>query len=141
MSRIPVNSRLSIDETEVSETFIRAQGAGGQNVNKVSSAVQLRFDAAGSPSLPDDIKARLIKLAGHRATLAGEIIITAQEHRLQSRNRDEALTRLLDLIREAALPPPPKRRATKPTKGSKVRRLDGKSLRGKIKSLRGKPSE
>ncbi|WP_159999174.1 alternative ribosome rescue aminoacyl-tRNA hydrolase ArfB [Roseomonas sp. 18066] len=141
MPRISITARLSIDETELTESFARASGAGGQNVNKVETMVQLRFDAANSPSLPDDVRARLIRLAGHRATLAGEIIITAQQHRTQIRNREDALARMVELIREAAKPPPPKRRATKPTLGSKKRRLEGKSQRGETKRMRGKPGQ
>ncbi|ONG49724.1 aminoacyl-tRNA hydrolase [Pseudoroseomonas deserti] len=140
MPRISITARLSIDETELTESFARASGAGGQNVNKVETMVQLRFDAANSPSLPDDVRARLIRLAGHRATQAGEIIITAQQHRTQLRNREDALARMLELIREAAKPPPPKRRATRPTLGSKKRRLEGKSQRGETKRMRGKPA-
>lgn len=137
---IPVTRRIAIDERELQESFLRASGPGGQNVNKVETAVQLRFDVRNSPSLPDDVRARLLALAGHRLTNDGVLVITAQEHRSQDRNRAEALQRLLDLIREAAKPPPPKRRATKPTKGSQQRRLDSKSKRSTIKSLRrGKP--
>ncbi|WP_419899856.1 alternative ribosome rescue aminoacyl-tRNA hydrolase ArfB [Roseomonas sp. USHLN139] len=140
MPRISITARLSIDETELTESFARASGAGGQNVNKVETMVQLRFDAANSPSLPEEVRERLIRLAGHRATLAGEIIITAQQHRTQVRNREDALARMIELIREAAKPPPPKRRATKPTLGSKKRRLEGKSQRGETKRMRGKPA-
>jgi ribosome-associated protein len=140
MPRISITARLSIDEAELTESFARASGAGGQNVNKVETMVQLRFDAANSPSLPDDVRERLIRLAGHRATLAGEIIITAQQHRTQIRNREDALARMVELIREAAKPPPPKRRATRPTLGSKKRRLEGKSQRGETKRMRGRPA-
>lgn len=134
---IPVTRRIQLDERELSETFMRASGPGGQNVNKVSTAVELRFDVRNSPSLPDDVRARLEKLAGGRLTLDGVLIITAQEHRSQDRNRAEALEKLLELIREAAKPPPPKRRPTKPTKGSQQRRMDSKTKRGGIKKLRG----
>ena len=140
MPRISITARLSIDEAELTESFARASGAGGQNVNKVETMVQLRFDAANSPSLPDDVRERLIRLAGHRATLAGEIIITAQQHRTQIRNREDALARMVELIREAARPPPPKRRATKPTLGSKKRRLEGTLQRGETKRMRGRPA-
>lgn len=106
------------------------------NVNKVETAVQLRFDVRNSPSLPDEVKERLCRLAGRRLTLDGVLIITAQEHRSQDRNRAEALEKLVELIREAAKPPPPKRKPTKPTKGSQTRRLDSKGKRGAIKKMR-----
>ncbi len=105
----------------------------------METAVQLRFDVQNSPSLPEGVRERLLKLGGHRLTQDGVLVITAQQHRTRERNRDDALERLLDLIREAAKPPPPKRRPTKPTLGSKVRRLDGKAKRGDIKKGRGKP--
>jgi ribosome-associated protein len=133
---IPITHRIAIDESEITESFIRSSGPGGQNVNKVETAVQLRFDARKSPSLPDDVSARLQKLAGNRLTLDGVIIITAQTHRSQDRNRAEALEKLVELIREAAKPPPPKRRPTKPTKGSQTRRMDSKTKRGTAKALR-----
>jgi ribosome-associated protein len=135
-----VTDSISIDDSELSETFVRSSGPGGQNVNKVSSAVQLRFDVRNSPSLPNDVAVRLMRLAGKRLTKDGVIVIIAQQHREQERNRDDARERLLDLIREAAIRPVP-RRPTRPTKASKKRRLEGKKHRGHIKSLRrGRPS-
>lgn len=137
---IPITRRIQLDEREIEESFIRASGPGGQHVNKTESAVQLRFDARNSPSLPEEVRGRLERLAGHRLTLDGVIVITAQEHRSQDRNRAEALSRLVELIREAAKPPPPKRKATKPTKGSQQRRMDSKTKRGSVKKMRsGKP--
>ena len=136
---IPVTRGIAIAEEELSEEFIRASGPGGQNVHKVSSAVQLRFDARRSPNLPEGVRARLERLAGHRLTQEGVIVITAQRFRTRERNREDALERLLALIREAAIPPPPPRRPTKPTLGSKTRRLEGKARRGDVKRLRGKP--
>ena len=136
---IQVTRSIAIAEEELSEEFIRASGPGGQNVHKVSSAVQLRFDARRSPNLPEPVRRRLERLAGHRLTAEGVIVITAQRFRTRERNREDALERLLALIREAATPPPPPRRPTKPTLGSKTRRLDGKSRRGEVKRLRGKP--
>ena len=133
---IPVTDSISIDESELSESFVRASGPGGQNVNKVSSAVQLRFDARRSPSLPNDVAIRLMHLAGSRLTKDGVIVIVAQQHRDQSRNRAEARERLFDLIREAAVKPTV-RRKTKVPKAAKRQRLDAKKHRGSIKSLRG----
>jgi ribosome-associated protein len=132
---IQVTDRITIEESELDESFIRASGPGGQNVNKVSSAVQLRFDARTSRSLPNDVSIRLQRLAGNRLTNEGVIVITANRHRSQDQNRDEARERLFDMIREAANPPPP-RRATKPTKASKKRRLDSKTRRSHIKKMR-----
>jgi ribosome-associated protein len=133
---LPVTDTISIDESELSESFVRASGPGGQNVNKVSSAVQLRFDARRSPSLPNDVAIRLMRLAGSRLTKDGVIVIVAQAHRDQSRNRAEARERLFDLIREAAVKPTV-RRKTKVPKAAKRQRLDAKKHRGSIKSLRG----
>jgi ribosome-associated protein len=132
---IVITPGLTLDESEIEESFIRASGPGGQNVNKTSSAVQLRFDARRSPSLPDDIAVRLMKLAGSRLTQDGVIVITAQEHRSQQRNRDEALARLVDLIRQATIRPKT-RRPTRPTKASKERRLESKGHRSTIKANR-----
>ena len=136
---IRVTDTIAIDEGELSESFIRGSGPGGQNVNKVATAVQLRFDVRHSPSLPDDVRARLERLAGRRLTADGVLVITAQRHRTQQRNRDDALKRLLGMIREAAAPLPPKRRPTRPTLGSQARRLEGKARRSGIKRMRGKP--
>lgn len=137
---IRINARIAIDEREIAETFVRASGPGGQNVNKLSTAVQLRFDVRGSPSLPGDVKPRLERLAGTRLTRDGVLVITAQRHRTQARNREDALDRLVDLIRRADTPPAP-RRATKPTRASRERRIESKKHRGGIKRLRrAKPS-
>ena len=132
---IRITRAISIGEGELDERFIRASGPGGQNVNKLASAVQLRFDARRSPSLPDDVRTRLERLAGRRLTRDGVIVITAQRHRTQERNRQDALDRLVELIRQAAVPPVP-RRATRPTAGSRERRLESKKRRASIKGLR-----
>lgn len=128
-----------VDPREVEISAIRAQGAGGQNVNKVSSAVHLRFDIPGS-SLPDAVKARLLALNDTRITQEGVLVLKAQQHRTQEMNRADALARLQDVVDSVAVPPKA-RRATKPTYGSKQRRLEGKGRRSEIKSLRGRPSE
>lgn len=137
---IRVTHKIVLDESEIDERFVRASGPGGQNVNKLSTAVQLRFDVKNSPNLPDDVKERLIRLAGRRMTGDGVLVIAAQRHRTQERNREDGLERLIELIRQA-VPPPVPRRPTKPTKASKTRRLDAKKQRGSIKALRGKPVE
>ena len=135
-----ITDTISIDDSELSESFVRASGPGGQNVNKVSSAVQLRFDVRHSPSLSNDVAIRLMRLAGKRLTKEGVIVIVAQAHRDQTRNRADARERLFDLIRQAAVRPVP-RRATKVPKAQKRKRIEGKKHRSAIKSLRGgKPS-
>src|SRR4029079_5761854 len=132
---IRVTSSIAIDDDELDESFVRASGPGEQNVNKLSSAVQLRFDVRRSPNLPNDVRARLERLAGSRLTRDGVLIISAQRHRPQERNRQDARDRLIELIQRAAIAPIP-RRATKPTAGSRQRRLDSKKRRSSIKGLR-----
>ena len=132
---IRVTDQISIDESELGESFIRASGPGGQHVNKTESAVQLRFDVRRSRSLPNEVAVRLMKLAGSRLTQDGVIVLTAQSERSQKRNREEALARLIELIRQAAVRPV-KRRATKPTKASREKRLESKKRRSGIKGLR-----
>lgn len=133
---IRVTDSIEIDEKEFEEQFVRSSGPGGQNVNKVASAVQLRFDARRSRALPDAVAIRLMELAGKKLTKDGVIVLTADRFRTQEMNRSDAQDRLVELIRQAAAPPPPKRRATKPTKASKERRLTEKKGRGGIKKLR-----
>ena len=132
---IQVTDTISIDENEIQEDFIRSSGPGGQNVNKVATAVQLRFDVQNSLSLPDEVRERLIKLAGKRMTENSELIISARRFRTQVRNREDALNRLIDLIRKATIKPKP-RRKRKPTLISKQRRLAEKRKRGEIKKQR-----
>jgi ribosome-associated protein len=132
---IAINDDLALDESEVSETFIRASGPGGQNVNKVASAAQLRFDLRNSLSLPDAIKARLASLAGNRLTQDGVIVITARRFRSQERNREDARERLVALIRRAVEPPKP-RRKTRPSAGQRKERLEAKARRALVKRQR-----
>ncbi len=134
---IRVTTKISLDEREIEESFVRASGPGGQNVNKLATAVQLRFDVRHSPSLHPDVRDRLERLAGSRLTRDGVLVIIAQRHRTQARNRDDALDRLVDLIRQAAVAPL-KRRPTRPTRASKERRIEGKKKRADVKRLRGK---
>ena len=133
---IEIAEGLAIPETEIVERFVRASGAGGQNVNKVSSAIHLRFDIPAS-SLPDGVKERLLALRDSRITDAGVLVLKAQQHRTQEMNRADALARLNEVVNSVAVPPRV-RRATKPSYGSKQRRLEGKSQRSETKSLRGK---
>ncbi len=135
---LTVSKTLSLAPEEIRITYIHASGPGGQNVNKVASAAQLRFSVDDSPSLPDELKDRLRKIAGRRINRNGELIITARRFRSQARNRDDALRRLVTLVRRAARPPK-KRVATRPSKASKQRRLDAKTRRGRLKSSRRKP--
>ncbi len=132
---IQVTRTIALSESELTYRFMRASGPGGQHVNKVATAVQLRFDAARSPSLPDDVRSRLIRLAGRRMTGEGELIIEAKRFRTQERNRDDAVTRLVELIRAAALPPKP-RKKTKVSQASRERRLEEKKQRGQTKKMR-----
>ena len=136
---IRITGTIAIDERDIQESFIRASGPGGQNVNKLATAVQLRFDLARS-ALPPDVRARLARLAGRRMTADGVLVITAQRHRTQARNRDDARERLVELIRRAAAPPVP-RRPTRPPARARRERLETKKRRSGLKRLRaGKPS-
>jgi ribosome-associated protein len=138
MARIQITPKLAIDEREIDEHFVLASGPGGQNVNKVATAVQIRFDVGHSPSLPDDLRARLIKLAGRRLTKDGVLQITAQRFRTQERNRSDARERLIELIKRASIRPKP-RKKTMPSKAEKRRRLDEKTARSRLKQMRAAP--
>jgi ribosome-associated protein len=134
---IEITPFIALADSEVSLSFMRSSGPGGQNVNKVATACELRFDARHSPSLPADIAVRLMKLAGRKLTKDGVIVLSADRFRSQEQNREDAVQRLVTMIREAAKPPPPKRRPTKPTKGAVERRLTSKAVRSGVKKLRG----
>lgn len=134
---LPIAPGIALDETELSESFLRSSGPGGQNVNKVETAVQLRLDVANSPSLPDWLKARVRTVAGRRLTEDGVLIITAQQYRSQERNREDARARLLGILEKASERQPP-RRPTRPTWSSKQERMEGKSVRATVKKLRGR---
>jgi ribosome-associated protein len=134
---IPVTETIALEDDELVEKFVRASGPGGQHVNTSSSAVELRFDARNSPSLPDDVKHRLERVAGSRMNQEGVIVIFAQSHRSQEMNRQDARARLVDLIEQATHKPKP-RKKTRPTYASKLRRLEGKTKRSGVKAMRGR---
>lgn len=137
---LKVNNEIEIDERELEERFVRASGPGGQNVNKVSTAVELRFDIRNTNAFSPAVRQRLVRLAGRRITDEGVLVIKAEQYRTQERNRDDARQRLVELIREAAVPPKP-RIKTRPTLASKTRRLEGKTKRGEVKRQRSSKGE
>ena len=136
---IEVTPEIVLGDDEVQVRAVRASGPGGQHVNKVSTAIELRFDVRASPSLPERVRGRLERLAGSRLTQEGVLVLVAQEHRSQELNRQAAVERLAELIRKAAEPPPPPRKKTKPTYASKLRRLEGKARRATVKAMRNRP--
>jgi ribosome-associated protein len=136
---IEITPSIALDEKEIELSFVRSSGPGGQNVNKLSTAVQLRFDIRRSPNLPNDVAIRAQKVAGKRLTAEGVIVILAQRFRTQDRNRADAIERLVAILREAAAPPPPKRVATKPSRAAKAKRLESKTRRSGVKAMRGGP--
>ena len=141
MDRLGIDcGRLHIEEAELEERFVNGSGQGGQNVNKVATTVQLRFDVRRSPSLPEAVRSRLEALCGRRLTADGILVLVARRHRTQERNRADARERLAALVEQAATPVAP-RRPTRPSLGSKRRRLEGKSIRAERKQTRGRPSE
>jgi ribosome-associated protein len=140
MAKIPITAGFAIDEADLSFRFVHASGPGGQNVNKVATAVELRFDTRGVTVFPETMLGRLARLSGQRMTLDGVIVIFAQSFRSQIRNREEAMERLRELLQEAATVPR-KRRATRPTRGSQERRLQSKARRSGVKRLRGAPED
>lgn len=137
MTRIPVTDAISINAAALQWNFVRGSGPGGQNVNKVAAAAQLRFNVRDDPELPDGVKSRLIRLAGRRMTVEGELVIDARRFRTQESNRKDALDRLIGLIRQAAAPPRP-RKKTRPTRASKERRLEKKKRQSSLKARRGR---
>jgi ribosome-associated protein len=140
MPKIAITDQFSIDVSEIEESFILAGGPGGQNVNKVASAVQLRFNVRGSPSLPENVRERLVRIAGRRITKSGELLLVGRRYRSQERNRADVRARLVALLRDAARPVEP-RRKTKPPPASKARRIENKLARGLVKRLRTRPGE
>ncbi|MEI9904080.1 MAG: alternative ribosome rescue aminoacyl-tRNA hydrolase ArfB [Asticcacaulis sp.] len=136
LAMVFITPKISVPDEELHESFVRSSGAGGQNVNKVSTAVELRFSIFENLTIPYDVKMRLIRLAGRKVSQEGVLILFVQTHRTQEMNRKAALMRFVELVRKAAEPPPPPRIATKPTRGAVKRRLVGKAIRAKVKSNR-----